>query len=207
MTPDEDRDVFFDAIRHAIEYPSEPFEFSAADFNAIAAHVSVLLGDAVSAFERQSFGTAVFLAITALEETAKAEMLIYRRDGDEDAQKPRRDPLLDHKTKHRIAVRPTTFMGRLPELLGADAVARLRALPATGELRTLRERALYARFDGGKVQTPRDAVGHAKAREIVLLALECADDILAGYSEASHALGQRFEAWMDAIAASKVTNG
>jgi AbiV family abortive infection protein len=50
------------------------------DFNAALDHIALLLDDATTLFERGSFPTAAFLAITALEETGKAHVALYRRD-------------------------------------------------------------------------------------------------------------------------------
>lgn len=43
----------------------------------------------------------------------------------------------------RLAVGPTTFMGRLPNLIGAEACERLQNMAAGGGFRLLRESALY----------------------------------------------------------------
>lgn len=64
------------------------------------------------------------LAVTALDETAKAEILGFRGKPDQ-AQKRRQDPMLSHIKKQAIAVRPTISMGRLSTILGDDVCARL----------------------------------------------------------------------------------
>ena len=97
------------------------------DFNTATEHVHQLLDDAVALFERGSFGSAAFLAITALEETSKAHIGMFRRDG----TRPRpegRDPLRDHASKHRLAMLPTVFMSdRIIEALGRERADALRA--------------------------------------------------------------------------------
>ena len=196
--PHQDGSAFFGAVQQAIDYGA-PFSGGAASatFSAAAGHVAVLLSDAADAFRRGSFGTSVFLTITALEETAKAEILgllvKLRRDG----PKRGRDPLRDHRQKHLMAVRPTTFMGRLPRILGPETCARLQQEAEVGGLVELRERALYVHADAEGVTTPASTITQARAREILLLALECADDVIAGWTAASFELGRHFEAWIE----------
>jgi AbiV family abortive infection protein len=187
----------FAAALKAIDYGASIGGASAsAIFDVTAGHAAVLLGDAADAFRRGSFGTSIFLAITAMEETAKAEILAFRMNPRPDASTRGRDPLLDHREKHRIAVRETTFMGRLPNLLGPEVCVRLRQEAETGDFVKLRERALYVNFGEHGVHAPASTITREHAREILLLALECADDILVGWTNASYQLGDRFEHWI-----------
>jgi AbiV family abortive infection protein len=48
----------------------------------IAGVVVALLDDAAVLFERSSFNTSAFLAITAIEETAKAHVALFHKGGD-----------------------------------------------------------------------------------------------------------------------------
>ncbi len=195
---DNDKGGFVEAVEAAIKYGGPMHGVDKIElFNAAAEHVNVLLADAVDAFRRRSFGTSVFLAITAMEETAKAEILGFRTGYPEDGLRRRRDPLRDHASKHRLAVRPTTFMGRLPALLGEDRCHRLRLEAETGELVRLCERALYVNVDTHGVTTPAVAIREGRAREVLLLALEVADDVLVGWTNQSYSLGEHFEAWLN----------
>jgi hypothetical protein len=54
--------------------------YSAHEYDAALRHVLVLLEDAVVFFERESFGSAACLSITALEETSKAHVGSFRVD-------------------------------------------------------------------------------------------------------------------------------
>ena len=167
--------------------------------NAITQHVAVLLGDALAAFYRNSYGTAVFLSITALEETVKAEVLAYRIQRVPDAKKRGRDPLRNHAQKHAMAIRPTTFMGRLPSILGDKACERLQTEAESGSFVELRERAIYAHIDGAVVSTPRTAISRDRALEMLLLACEAVDDAIVGYTNESMALGEQFSAWIEEL--------
>jgi AbiV family abortive infection protein len=184
IKPHQDGDTFFPAVEEAISYggPKDSRLTSAAEFDATGAHVMVLIADAAAMYRRRSYGTCVFLAITALEEIAKAEIQFFRVKFKVNGQKRGRDPLRDHAKKHVIAVRPTTFMGRLPNLLGGERCARLQKEAEEGSLVELREQALYAHFEGRRVMTPAAAISQTRAREILLLALEAATDVLVGWT-------------------------
>lgn len=196
---DHASDVFFAAVDRAIEFGGP--RLARHTFEKVSRHAVRLLDDAVTAFRRGSFGTAVFLAVTSMEEVAKAEMSIYRRGPSDPEVRPRADPLLNHKAKHMISVRPTTFMGRLREMLGEDACKRLQADAQRGELIRLRETALYSTLGTDETTTPDEIVGPDKARETLLLAIEVADDVLVGYSSETFVMGEQLSEWMEEVAA------
>lgn len=174
-----------------------------ADFNAAFDHIVGLLDDSVALFNRKSFNTSAFLAITAIEETAKAHVAIYRGDRAEELGKGR-DPLRDHRKKHHMAVLPTVFMGgRLTTILGADVCSRLQEEAETDGFITTREASLYCGRYQGSFTTSRMAVSSARAWELLLLALETLDDGLVGYTDHSMAESGRINALFDQIAASK----
>jgi AbiV family abortive infection protein len=195
---DNDASAFFTAVQAAIDFGGPGYgDHPVLGFNTASRHVLVLLEDAVAAFARGSYGTSVFLAITALEETAKAELLGFRIQKPEGGQNNRGDPLHSHSKKHALAVRPTTFMGRLPKLLGAETCARLQQEATDGSINRLRETAIYVSCSAdGKISAPATAVDRTRAREIVLLALESADDILVGWTNDSYQLGKSVGAFI-----------
>lgn len=191
----KDAEHFFATVEKAIGHSDGLVGLDVvAAFNTISGHVVTLLEDALVCYRRGSLGTAVFLGISALEETAKAQILAYRLPRNTPEKTKGQDPLRDHKAKHRIAVGPTTFMGRLPALLGQEACDRLRALAENGGLKDLRERALYAHAESTGVTTPNNVISPSQAREILLLAAESADDILVGSTNVSYEHGKHFEA-------------
>ena len=135
------------------------------DFEAAVAHVARLLNDAAAAFNGDSFGTSVFLAITSLEETAKAELMAYRAGATGSNEGRGRDPLRNHGKKHRIAVRPATFMGRLPKILGQATCARLQREAESGGFVELRERAVYVHVEKDGVTTPMQVLSRQHSWE------------------------------------------
>lgn len=196
---DATSEVFFEAVDRAIEFAGP--RLARHSFSKVSRHAVRLLGDAITAFRGGSFGTAVFLAVTSMEEVAKAEMSIYRRGPANPEVRPRADPLFNHKAKHVISVRPTTFMGRLREMLGEDACKRSQADAQRGEFIKLREVALYSSLGAGETTTPDEIISSEKARETLLLALEVADDVLVGYNSETSLMGEELSVWMNEVAA------
>jgi AbiV family abortive infection protein len=193
--------IFFETIEKAIAWGGSIGGTDIADaFNIAADHVAVLLEDAYASYKRGSFGTCVFIAISALEETAKAELLGYRARGGDGQKKKGIDPMRSHAEKHIMSIRPTTFMGRLPGILGDETCQRLIEEAMTGKLKELREIALYVHADENGVRAPASEVSKERAREILLVALESADDVLVGYTALSFELGKRFEELIKEIA-------
>lgn len=162
------------------------------DFDKACGHIMVLIEDAFMCYERRSFGTSVFLSVTAIEETAKAEIGIYRRDNKNEKQNRKKDPLYNHLSKHKMAVLPTVFMGkRLLEALGEKRCQELYSEVINGSLRTLREEALYFSNKDGSLITPDELIDREKSKEMLLLAIETIDDRLIGYSDKTYDIEKR----------------
>lgn len=198
MTDPEE--AFWVAVEAAVTYQGEGDRpIGSDDFDRAAGHAIALINDAANAYSQSSCGTSVFLALTALEETAKAELLCFRggdRGPNGYKKRTRSDPLLSHKTKHVLAVRPTVFLGkRLPAAIGADRCKQLQLAVASGDLVKLREQALYVSFGPGGIATPSERITRMTAREVLLLAIEAADDVLVGWTN----LSVTFSAPLDAL--------
>lgn len=166
---------------------------SVEQFNVACEHIVSLLRDASALLAAGSHATAAFLAITALEETAKVHVGTYRRGA---APAPRRkDPLYRHDEKHRIALGPTVAMGsRLQKAIGADRMNELIAQARDGAFVALREAALYVAQEGADLKTPEQAIAPSTARELLLLAVEAFDDALIGYTNRTFELGEETDA-------------
>lgn len=192
------------AVEAAITYGGTLYgDAISDDFDAAFDHIVALLDDAVALFERQSFSTSAFVAITAIEETAKAHVAVFRKDRAEGRSKGR-DPLHDHKMKHRMAVLPTVMMGeRLTRALGEEVCARLQTEAETDGFAATREAALYCARLNGRFRTPRTAVPPARAWELLLLAIETLDDGLVGYTDHSFAARRHTDTLFEQIASLK----
>jgi AbiV family abortive infection protein len=188
-------------VQSAVDYGGALYsEATAVDFNSAFDHIVELLDDAAVLFERSSFNTAAFLAITAIEETAKAHVGLFRRGGDGIKRKGR-DPLRDHKMKHQMGALPTVFMGaRLTTALGKDVCVRLEKESQTDGFIATREASLYCARLGDRFVTPRSVVTKARAWELLLMAIETLDDGLVGYSSHTMAGCSRIDALFDRVA-------
>lgn len=189
-------------VEAAIAYPGDVYRGHGSEgFNIAGAHILTLLEDATAAYERGSLGTATFLAITAIEETAKAELMIYRRNGGKGPKVKGGDPLRSHTEKHGLTIRDTTFMSeRLVVALGDERCKLLHDQAQKEGFGALREAALYVAYMPEMVIAPREAIERSSAREMLLLAIEAADDILVGYTDVSFDWAKPFEALFRTVA-------
>lgn len=164
---------------------------SAAEFDDACDHVARLLEESFAVFEQGGYSTSIFLAITALEETAKCHIGIFTGGGP-DPEKRQKNVFYQHGTKHKMASLPTVAMGtRLRDAVGPERIDAIIELANTGRLIELRESALYFERKNGKITTPRNTTSKTLAREILLFAIEAFDDALVGYTKSSMDISQR----------------
>lgn len=174
---------------------------SSEQFDIACNHIVQLLADASTLLDAGSHATATFLAITALEETSKVHMGMYRRSTT--PLRRSKDPLYKHGQKHLLALGPTLAMGsRLQAAIGESRMNELIELGRSGGLVGLREAALYVEQHGDALNAPKTIVATSTARELLLLAVEAFDDALVGYTNHSFELGKQadavFEKWAGA---------
>jgi AbiV family abortive infection protein len=180
------------AVEAALAFGGRFFDKS-EDFDAAIDHVGQLLSDAVALFERGSAGSALFLAITAMEETAKAHVGSFRRDKPPPASKGR-DPFRDHREKHRMAILPTVFISeRLVTALGKKRADALHEEAQKHGFVELREAGLYCAWAASGFKSPKKAISNRNAWDYLILAIEAADDGLVGYTSRSYELGVEWD--------------
>lgn len=159
-----------------------------AEFDEACKHVVSLLHDAATLATNGSHPTGAFLAITAIEETAKIHIGMFRRGSEKIAR--RQDPLTHHKTKHHLALGPTISMGgRLQVALGEDRLQELVNLGRTDSFVRIRESAIYLDQSEHGLLVPKSTISKAFAFELLLLAIEVFDDALVGNTNQSFKLG------------------
>lgn len=159
---------------------------SADEFDAACEH---MLTDASKLLEAGSHASAAFLAITAIEETAKVHIGSFRRSTESVPR--RKDPLYSHAEKHKLALGPTVSMGgRLLAAIGEERMQKVVAEVHAGEFVKLREAALYVAQAAGGLVAPSTTVSPQTAREVLLLAIEAFDDGLVGFTSRSVELSQ-----------------
>ena len=179
----------------------QPVANSVEQFDLACSHIVRLLTDASNLLSAGSHATATFLAITALEETSKVHLGMFRKSAA--PLKRSKDPLYKHDQKHLLALGPTVAMGsRLQAAIGETRMNELIELGRSGGLVALREAALYVEKKDDELYAPNAAIAASTARELLLLAVEAFDDALVGYSNQSLELrihtDDFFKKWADA---------
>jgi AbiV family abortive infection protein len=155
-----------------------------SDFDRQCDHIKQLIFDAALLNENSSFGSAVFLTITAIEEIAKAEIGLYRIPGRTRKVKRKNDSLFSHADKQRLAIVPTIGLGSfLQEAMGTTELLDLLERIDRGWLRDLREWAVYSDSTSGEFKTPKDRVLEADSWDVLLLTVEVFDDRLVGFTD------------------------
>ena len=164
---------------------------SVEEFNSACEHVVLLLEEAESVFQRGGYSTATFLAITAIEETAKAHLGAFTGGGP-DPESRKNNIFYDHGQKHQMAAMPTVSMGqRLQAAIGEEALVRVLEMSHSKELLGLRESSLYFERRNGTLQSPRTAIEKNLSRSILLYAIEVFDDTLVGFTDYSMKISGR----------------
>lgn len=164
---------------------------SVEEFNSACEHVVLLLEEAESIFHRGGYSTAIFLAITAVEETAKAHLGAFTAGGP-DPERRKNNIFYEHRKKHQLAAMPAVSMGRrLQEAIGETALAHLLEMSHKKELLVLRESSLYFERKNGALQSPRTAIGRELSRSVLLYAVEVFDDALVGFTDYSMEISHR----------------
>jgi AbiV family abortive infection protein len=173
---------------------------SVEEFNFACEHIVLLLEEAEVIFQRQGYSTAVFLAITAIEETAKTHLGSFTAGGP-DPEKRKNNIFYDHGKKHQMAAMPTVPMGaRLQAAIGDDVLANIMNMSHSKQLLGLRESSLYFERQDGGFRVPRATIDKMLSRAILLYAIEVFDDALVGFTDYSMKASNRTDALFDRIA-------
>ena len=182
-------DNFKEFLNKAISFPIT-LHLSSHDFNNVLEHIYDLLKNAVDLYCNGNYTIPVFLSITAIEEKAKLEVLLYRHAQEENTIQHveqinnRNDPLFNHRIKHCLGISPVLNIGsRLPKAIGKERVDYLIKQSRTNGFRTEREESLYFDFSNGTLSIPNPS--KEKAKDFMLLAIESIDDGLIGYTNYS----------------------
>lgn len=154
----------------------------AAWYNALR-----LIDDAINMYKLQSYPTACFLAITAMEECAKVFGIdivkvntdCYEREGQE------LDKVVDKwLTDHAVKLKSAMFMAFYIEgdkAIGADEFLKWLKRTENGSLIDLRNRSLYSGEWKKKVMEPAEQIEEKQAFEEICMAMELAAVALDSY--------------------------
>jgi AbiV family abortive infection protein len=167
---------------------------SSVEYDEACGHVFGLVKDAFLLYSNSSYSTSVFLSISAIEECAKAEMGLYRRENIEIVRK-RDDPMFNHEGKHLVASSPVILIGeRLKKSLGDEKVNEIFQELWDGKYRNVREDALYIKRDADRLTLPSSLFAKDEAKALLLTAIEIIDDRLIGYTTGSFIIAEELEA-------------
>jgi len=157
---------------------------SAEDLNKGIKHILQLIGDSYILYKNGSYASSVFISITIIEEVAKVHLGIFTKAPDATAKK---DLLRkDHTAKHIVGTNYTISMGkRLVDAIGNDEMERIFQTAYDGNIKNLREHALYCDCEHGKIRIPQERITKKQARAMLLFAIESFDDNLVGYTNYS----------------------
>ncbi len=201
MAEDDPRDSSLNAARDAIEFGPPDFEIRTADeVDHYLDYLLSLMGGSEALFTTGHYHLAAFAAITAIEETARAHLSIFR--GSDAARKKGRDPLRNHAEKQKAAM-GVIFMGqRMHDILGGeDAAQDFHRKINSGYFNELREKSLYCFPGDVSFVRPTDFIDIDMARIVVLVAIETVDDTFCGLTNHSFQVSKEFDAIFDRIRA------
>lgn len=180
--PDESR---LETIEKTLDGSTRFHINSDSDFNNAIDHIIGLLTDSFTLITNNSYGSAAFLAITALEETAKTNFSLFMKH---DLNiKNSRDPLMTHYKKHFLSVSPVFKIGtRLSETLGNEKIDEIISqIDQKNGLMNLRNNAIYWHTDVGGNHFPKNYFDKHFAQELLLFSIESFDDSLVGHNSYS----------------------
>lgn len=157
---------------------------SSDDLNKGIKHILRLIGDSYVLYENGSFASSVFMSITIIEEVAKVHLGMFTKDPDAASK---RDLLRkDHVAKHITGANYTISMGkRLGEAIGNNEMEHIFQMAYDGNMKNLRERALYCECEHGRMKITQERITKKQARAMLLFAIESFDDNLVGYTDYS----------------------
>ena len=173
---------------------------SVEEFNSACEHIVLLIEEAESVFLNGGYSTSTFLAITAIEETAKANFGPFTGGGP-NPESRKNNIFYDHGKKHQLAASATVSMGqRLQAAIGEEALIRILDMSRSKALLNLRESSLYFERRNGKLKSPRNIIDKNLSRSILLYAIEVFDDALVGFTNYSMELSRRTDVVFSRIA-------
>jgi AbiV family abortive infection protein len=183
------------------ESPQNKLLASVEDFNYACEHVALLLEESEFIYQKGGYSTSVFIAITAIEETVKANFGLFTSGGEHERKG---NIFYDHHMKHKMGSLPTVVMGnRLQAAIGQETLIEIMTMAHNKDLLKLRASSLYFdKTESGSIQFPRKIIDQKLARNILLYAIEVFDDSIVGFTQHSIDISKRTDLLFNRIAAS-----
>ena len=197
-----DKDFYFDKIESILKGSSNFYISSNEELNKCLDHVVQLISDSYVLYINNSYTSSSFLAISVLEEVGKIQMGIFIKGSDSYVRK---DKLRDHKSKQIVGTSCTICMGeRINNAISNENLEKIFQFIYSGELKDLREKAIYCDRKNNNIVTPNDLITQELARNLLLFAIESFDDNLVGWTDYSIELSKKTDLFFETIANSKM---
>ena len=197
-----DKDCYFDKIESILNGSSNFYISSTEQLNKCLDHVVQLISDSYVLYINDSYTSSSFLAISVLEEVGKIQMGIFIKGSD---SYMRKDKLRDHKSKQIVGASHTICIGeRIKNSISNENLEKIFKFIYSGELKDLREKAIYCDRKNNNIVTPKDLITQELARNLLLFAIESFDDNLVGWTNYSIELSKKTDLFFEIIANSKM---
>lgn len=188
----------FQEIEKALAKESDFSIKTTEQFNKCIDHIFRLISDSYTLYSGNSFSSSLFLSITVIEEVGKIHMGLFIKPSE---TRVKGDPLRDHRKKEIIGAPFTISMGeRLSNAMSLRELEEIFGFAYSGELKSLREKAIYCERKDNTLLTPDDVISKEFSRNMLLFAIESFDDNLVGYTDYSMDVSKKTDIIFEAVA-------
>ena len=196
------KDFSFDKVKVILNGTSNFYISSNEELNKCLDHVVQFISDSYVLYINNSYTSSSFLAISVLEEVGKIQMGIFIKGS---GSYVRKDKLRDPKSKQIVGASYTICMGeRINNAISNENLEKIFQFIYSGELKNLREKAIYCDRKNNNIVTPKDIITQELARNLLLFAIESFDDNLVGWTDYSIELSKKTDLFFEIIANSKM---
>lgn len=197
-----EKDCYFDKIGSILNGSSNFYISSTEQVNKCLDHVVQLISDSYVLYMNNSYTSSFFLSINVLEEVGKIQMGIFIKGSD---SYMRKDKLRDHKSKQIVGASHTICIGeRVKKVISNENLEKIFQIIYSGELKDLREKAIYCDRKNNNIVTPKDLITQELARNLLLFAIESFDDNLVGWTDYSIELSKKTDLFFETVVNSKM---
>lgn len=197
-----EKDCYFDKIGSILNGSSNFYISSTEQLNKCLDHVVQLISDSYVLYMNNSYTSSFFLSINVLEEVGKIQMGIFIKGSD---SYMRKDKLRDHKSKQIVGASHTICIGeRVKNVISNENLEKIFQIIYSGELKDLREKAIYCDRKNNNIVTPKDLITQELARNLLLFAIESFDDNLVGWTDYSIELSKKTDLFFETVVNSKM---
>ncbi len=170
------------------------------NFDRCLSHVNSLLKSCIILCQQSCFTSALFLAITAVEEATKAEIYCFRSKNDSTGRQSK-DCLKSHEVKHKVAVNEDILLigKRVQNIIGEDLTKSIYENFGKGKTRELRESCLYFEVKDDKLILPEEDITPQNALSYILACVEIIDDKMVGWTNYSMELSPILDEYFNIV--------